>query len=128
MPGALCSVARCPSPGPLGHWRLVRAVPALLRGPAQPGSARWNCGAGGAGSSPRPAGTARGRAAAGPEVRPAAAMPAPEAGSGRDRVMKLSAARFEAAKFQLRSKSLGFTCDFRMEYGKSVGGSRQCLC
>ncbi|XP_072789781.1 uncharacterized protein [Taeniopygia guttata] len=29
------------------------------------------------------------------------------------RVMNLSAARFEAARFQLRSKSLGLTCDFR---------------
>ncbi|RLV94239.1 hypothetical protein DV515_00013234 [Chloebia gouldiae] len=29
------------------------------------------------------------------------------------RVMNLSAARFEAARFQLRSKSLGLTCDFQ---------------
>ncbi|KAM7043594.1 uncharacterized protein M8220_006509 isoform 2-T2 [Acridotheres tristis] len=34
------------------------------------------------------------------------------AGSSATRVMNLSAAGFEAARFQIRSKTLGFTCDF----------------
>ncbi|XP_053807853.1 uncharacterized protein LOC128792955 [Vidua chalybeata] len=105
--------ARCPGPGPLGRWRRVRAVPGLLRGagPARPGPVELRSGR--CRSLPCPLGSRGAEARRGPAIRAAAPVPPPEAGSGRDWVINLSAARFEAARFQLRSKSLGLACDFQ---------------
>ncbi|XP_066049952.1 uncharacterized protein [Chamaea fasciata] len=45
-------------------------------------------------------------------------------GAGSLRAMNVSAARFEVARFQLRSKSLGFTCDFRCIHVLAAGSCR----
>ncbi|XP_041261995.1 probable cysteine desulfurase [Onychostruthus taczanowskii] len=91
-------------------------------GPARPGPVELRSGR--CGTLPAP-----GSDRTGPDIRAAPPMPPPEAGSGRDRVMKLSAARLEAARLQLTSKPLGFTCDFWMEYGELqsvVGADNAC--
>ncbi|XP_053842439.1 uncharacterized protein LOC128812206 [Vidua macroura] len=109
--------ARCSVPGP-GAARPLETgaggpgtAAGRRPGPARPGPVELRSGR--CRSLPCPLGSRGAEARRGPAIRAAAPVPPPEAGSGRDRVINLSAARFEAARFQLRSKSLGLACDFQ---------------